>query len=71
MGIILTDLGSVQGEATILKVPCVTLRDNTERPETVETGANMIVGTEPKKILTGAKIMLEKKTGVRESVWKW
>ena len=40
----MTDSGGVQEEACILKVPCFTLRDNTERPETVAVGANEIVG---------------------------
>ncbi|MBN1188934.1 MAG: UDP-N-acetylglucosamine 2-epimerase, partial [Dehalococcoidales bacterium] len=46
----------------ILGVPCVTLRDNTERPETVETGANMLAGTAQDKILEYAAAMLNKKT---------
>jgi UDP-N-acetylglucosamine 2-epimerase (non-hydrolysing) len=59
--LILTDSGGVQEEACILKVPCVTLRENTERPETVRVGSNMIAGTEPKKILRTALKMAGKK----------
>lgn len=49
--LVLTDSGGIQEEACILKVPCVTLRENTERPETVKVGSNIIGGTEPKGIL--------------------
>jgi UDP-N-acetylglucosamine 2-epimerase (non-hydrolysing) len=59
--VVLTDSGGVQEESCILKVPCVTLRDNTERPETVEVGANVVAGTQPESILRSTKIMLEKK----------
>jgi UDP-N-acetylglucosamine 2-epimerase (non-hydrolysing) len=54
--LVLTDSGGVQEETCILGVPCVTLRDNTERPETLEVGSNMLVGTDPSKILEAAKI---------------
>jgi UDP-N-acetylglucosamine 2-epimerase (non-hydrolysing) len=47
--VILTDSGGIQEEATVLGVACVTLRHNTERPVTVEVGANRVVGNEPKK----------------------
>ncbi len=47
----LTDSGGVQEECFILKVPCITVRENTERPETIEYKANILAGTEPKKIL--------------------
>lgn len=50
--LILTDSGGVQEEACIIKVPCVTLRDNTERPETVDLGSNILAGTEPEKIFS-------------------
>jgi len=49
--VVLTDSGGIQEETTVLKVPCITLRENTERPVTVEIGSNQVVGTDPEKIL--------------------
>jgi UDP-N-acetylglucosamine 2-epimerase (non-hydrolysing) len=49
--IVLTDSGGIQEETTILQVPCLTLRDNTERPVTVTCGTNVIVGTQPDRII--------------------
>jgi len=57
--LIITDSGGLQEEACILKVPCVTVRDNTERPETVDAGINILAGTDPKKILESVKEMLQ------------
>lgn len=59
--LVLTDSGGVQEETCILQVPCVTLRDNTERPETVEVGASVLAGASPEQILTSAELMLSKK----------
>jgi UDP-N-acetylglucosamine 2-epimerase (non-hydrolysing) len=58
--LVLTDSGGVQEESCILKVPCVTLRDNTERPETIDVGSNILAGTDPNKILECARIMVSR-----------
>jgi len=57
--LILTDSGGIQEEATILKVPCITLRENTERPVTVECGANTIAGRNPERILKAYRAVME------------
>jgi UDP-N-acetylglucosamine 2-epimerase len=48
---VLTDSGGIQEETTYLKIPCLTLRENTERPITVEKGTNVLVGTSKEKII--------------------
>ncbi|MEA1908173.1 MAG: UDP-N-acetylglucosamine 2-epimerase (non-hydrolyzing) [Euryarchaeota archaeon] len=59
--LILTDSGGVQEEACILSVPCVTLRDNTERPETVNAGKSVLAGSDPDSIVRCAEEMLGRK----------
>ncbi len=55
---VMTDSGGLQEETTFLGIPCLTLRENTERPVTVEVGTNTVVGIEPEKIIaTGLQIM--------------
>ncbi|HWY21012.1 MAG TPA: UDP-N-acetylglucosamine 2-epimerase (non-hydrolyzing) [Candidatus Acidoferrum sp.] len=63
--IILTDSGGVQEEATVLGVPCLTLRENTERPATVEQGSNQVVGVDSDRILAAARSIL--RSSVRSS----
>ncbi len=58
--LILTDSGGIQEESSILRKPCVTLRENTERPETIAVGSNMLAGTNPWKIVKVVKVMLKK-----------
>ena len=57
--LLLTDSGGVQEESCILSVPCVTLRENTERPETIETGSNILAGTHPEKVLDAVERMID------------
>jgi UDP-N-acetylglucosamine 2-epimerase (non-hydrolysing) len=47
---VITDSGGITEETTVMKVPCMTLRDNTERPETITIGTNELVGTDPKNV---------------------
>lgn len=57
--LVLTDSGGVQEETTVLGTPCLTLRDNTERPITVTEGTNTVVGRDPEVIVREARIRLE------------
>lgn len=69
--LVITDSGGVTEETTVMQVPCMTLRDTTERPETVTDGTNELVGTDPKEI----EKMLKKcfsgnwKTGSLPALW--
>jgi len=58
---VITDSGGITEETTVMSVPCITLRDTTERPETVTIGTNELIGTDPKKIKTTLDKLFENK----------
>ena len=58
-GIVCTDSGGVQEETCIIGVPCITLREQTERPETLEIGSNILSGTDPARIIEAASRMID------------
>ena len=57
--LVLTDSGGIQEETTILGVPCLTLRDTTERPVTVSVGTNRVVGNSPERVIAEARRVLD------------
>src|SRR5258705_426858 len=69
--LVLTDSGGIQEETTALGVPCVTLRENTERPITVEQGTNTVVGSSPARILAAVDEILRSggKSGRNPELW--
>ena len=52
---VITDSGGITEEATVMGIPCLTLRDNTERPETIIEGTNKLIGTNPEKLIPALK----------------
>jgi UDP-N-acetylglucosamine 2-epimerase (non-hydrolysing) len=68
---VLTDSGGIQEETTVLGVPCLTMRPNTERPITCEIGTNVLVGTDPQRILQEADSILDGKVRPSTIPEKW
>ncbi len=66
--LVLTDSGGIQEETTVLGIPCLTVRENTERPITVTIGTNKIVGTDPEKIVREAMADLDHRSTTAHSI---
>ena len=69
--VVLTDSGGIQEETTILGVPCLTVRENTERPVTITDGTNQLVGTDPEAIRTGYSKARAMGRGVKTIPERW
>jgi len=69
--VVLTDSGGIQEETSILGVPCLTLRENTERPVTVTQGTNRIVGNDPGRIVREALAVLDGKSKAGRTPELW
>ncbi|MEX0681726.1 MAG: UDP-N-acetylglucosamine 2-epimerase (non-hydrolyzing) [Balneolales bacterium] len=68
---VITDSGGITEEATVLGIPCMTLRDNTERPETVTLGTNELIGTDPSALKPALKMLLNGKWKTGSIPEKW
>jgi UDP-N-acetylglucosamine 2-epimerase (non-hydrolysing) len=69
--LVLTDSGGLQEETTVLGVPCVTIRPNTERPITCSEGTNVLVGNDPQKVLAAVDRILQGPTLAGRIPEKW
>ena len=69
--LVATDSGGIQEETTILHVPCLTLRENTERPVTIEVGTNRLVGTGPDRVFAAVLEVLESPPGFAQVPPLW
>ena len=69
--VVLTDSGGIQEETTILGVPCITLRENTERPVTVNQGSNVLAGSNPENIVKEFNRVNSSGHGIRRSPRYW
>ena len=69
--LILTDSGGIQEEATYLKIPTLTLRENTERPITIEKGTNVIIGKDLDKLKSNLKEILQNSYKRGQDIEKW
>lgn len=69
--LVLTDSGGIQEETTYLRIPCITMRENTERPVTVDQGTNVLVGSDTQRIIKETKKVLEghNKIGQIPDLW--
>jgi UDP-N-acetylglucosamine 2-epimerase (non-hydrolysing) len=69
--VVLTDSGGMQEETTALGVPCITIRENTERPVTVDEGTNVLAGTDPKRVVELAREVIagKGKRARRPALW--
>ena len=68
---VITDSGGITEETTVMGIPCMTLRDNTERPETITEGTNELIGTNPKNIGPAMKMLFDGKwkKGLIPQLW--
>lgn len=68
---VLTDSGGIQEETSVLDIPCLTIRENTERPITIEYGTNILVGTNKERIVEEAQKILRGKRKKRKTLEYW
>jgi UDP-N-acetylglucosamine 2-epimerase (non-hydrolysing) len=68
---VVTDSGGITEETTVMGIPCLTLRDNTERPETITEGTNELIGTDPKAIAPALERLFSGKWKAGRIPKKW